>query len=491
MSAQTYKYLLSVFFLMTLCFSAAAIAAQNIKQVKIGVGVTYEPCVNELGDTVGHSNRGCIYLGSAPDLSSIFSAIGNPWQESIIRFWDRVNAEGGIGGMFDVNVRNNIQDSEYDIFKTYFIVDDLKDKVAALAMMNTPDLFFFSDLLASFDLATVYLGWNSAEEFKAYDSGAAIPTGSSYCIAAMNGVDYAATQLNNPDSVAIVSLVGDGFGQDSAVGAKIAATYHDFSVVKDLIVDPQADPLGIGAYLELITTPGYPQKPDILHVTGSPILTLSMLVSTKIGGVVDPFTGDPIPGLPPAGSFPAYQGKIVLAGAGAPNFFLLVPSAPLAGLERVIVTNPVPAWNTNTPGHQIVRDTFSDKSAVDIFNNGEFYTGGWASQYVLKETLELALKTKDLRRKAIFKASNKIKHVNSMGMHADYGTHIPVQIYGDKTTAINIFTPLSPTGYDSVAPFYKGTTASHFIYKKPCFEINRFNDIFNNSKAGYNHHKNH
>src|SRR5690349_4697396 len=64
-------------------------------------GVSSKPCKNA---PTGSKERGCIYLGTITDLSGIFQPVGDTIAQAQQRFWDKVNADGGIGGKYDVDV---------------------------------------------------------------------------------------------------------------------------------------------------------------------------------------------------------------------------------------------------------------------------------------------------------------------------------------------------------------------------------------------------
>ena len=44
------------------------------RPVKVGPGVTMEPCVDGDGTAIGHPDRGCIYLASLPAGSGFFGS---------------------------------------------------------------------------------------------------------------------------------------------------------------------------------------------------------------------------------------------------------------------------------------------------------------------------------------------------------------------------------------------------------------------------------
>src|SRR4029450_13890719 len=68
--------------------------------VKTDIGVTSEPCPGS-----ANKDRGCIYLGTLSDLTEgPFAPLAVPITDAQKDFWERVNASGGIGRKYDVDV---------------------------------------------------------------------------------------------------------------------------------------------------------------------------------------------------------------------------------------------------------------------------------------------------------------------------------------------------------------------------------------------------
>src|SRR5262245_48424442 len=88
---------------------AAAGCGSGDGRVEAGApGVTDEPCPRS-----AHKDRGCIYLGTISDLTTgPFRALGSAVTKAQQAFWDRVNAQGGIGG-YDVDVVTYVRDNHY------------------------------------------------------------------------------------------------------------------------------------------------------------------------------------------------------------------------------------------------------------------------------------------------------------------------------------------------------------------------------------------
>ena len=69
---------------------------EDMMEIATDVGVTEEPCPD------GNPDRGCIYLGVLTDESGPFKGAAPALYGGQQLFWAAVNAEGGIGGAYDV-----------------------------------------------------------------------------------------------------------------------------------------------------------------------------------------------------------------------------------------------------------------------------------------------------------------------------------------------------------------------------------------------------
>ena len=92
------------------------------------VGVTEEPCPG------GDPDRGCILLGMVTDQTGTFAAASPGLLAGHELFWARVNASGGIGGLFDVDIVDEaIVNNNYTADTHVEVYQQIREDVLALA----------------------------------------------------------------------------------------------------------------------------------------------------------------------------------------------------------------------------------------------------------------------------------------------------------------------------------------------------------------------
>ena len=194
-------------------------ATQDRVSVKDGTpGITGKACPNAV-----NKDHGCIYLGSLTAQSSpSFKALAAIATEAQRAFWHRVNLQGGIGG-YDIDATTYVLDNGYDPDKNLSALKASENKVFAYAQIfgSTPLIAALPELKRE-SIVAAPASFTSAWVFDENVVGAA----SSYCIEAMNGIDYAADAFPKKGfkvkSVFAVHYPGD-YGGDAAGGARRAA----------------------------------------------------------------------------------------------------------------------------------------------------------------------------------------------------------------------------------------------------------------------------
>ncbi|MFD0851913.1 ABC transporter substrate-binding protein, partial [Actinomadura adrarensis] len=167
-------------------------------------GITEEPCPKAV-----NKDHGCIYLGIISDLTAgPFRTMGVSMVTAQKAFWDRVNRQGGIGG-YDVDAHTFVRDNKYDPATHRRAFLEMKDKVLALAQsLGSPTTEAILNDLRAARMVAVPGSFPSRWEFE----DVILESGASYCIEAMNAVDYAADRFD-AGSVMAVYYPGD-YGGD-------------------------------------------------------------------------------------------------------------------------------------------------------------------------------------------------------------------------------------------------------------------------------------
>jgi ABC-type branched-subunit amino acid transport system substrate-binding protein len=389
-------------------------------------GVTSEACP----DAVNEDN-GCIYLGTISDLTQgPFAPLGQPITESQAAFWNRVNEDGGIGG-YDINVTEYVEDNLYDPEEHARLFGEIEPDVLALAQtLGSPTTLAILPQMKEQSVIGAPASWTSLWGFE--DN--ILESGSSYCVEAMNVVDYQAEQ-GPLDSVMAIGFPGD-YGEDGAAGARIAAEAAgaEFTFV-ETAPGAEGQSGAIGAVVQ--------QEPDLVILGVSPTEAAVIVGQAAQQGYTGQF----------AGLSPSWNPA-------------LLESPAAQALEALFIhAGPWGSFGTETDGHAAMREALGDVTP----NDG--YTSGWAWSYPLKAALEEWLEGDyDKTREGLVEAVGALETVDFEGM-------LPEEA-GDRTGENDIFTqsvissvdPAAPAGLTLLQDFTAGPTASEYSFDGPCFE---------------------
>ncbi|NUT52260.1 MAG: ABC transporter substrate-binding protein [Saccharothrix sp.] len=394
--------------------------------IKVDFGVTSEPCPD-----TGHSDRGCIYLGSISDLTEgPFKTLSVPITESQAAFWKRVNDQGGIGG-YDVDVTTYVKDNKYNPQIHNQVYQEMKGKILALAQtLGSPTTAAILPDLESTQMVSVPASWTSlwgVEEI-------VLESGANYCIESMNSVDYAVDELG-AKSVMAVHLPGD-YGDDAAAGAKIAADERGVPFTSAVTQTGQDNQGGaIDAVLAA--------KPDVVILTTGPTDAAVIIGQTAARGFKGKFIG----------TSPTWNQGLMASPAAPAIKALYYQSAPWK------------SWATDSPGHKALREALPGVTP----NDG--YTAGWVWSYPLKAALEKAAANKDLTRAGVLAAVRQLNSVDYEGMLPDGAGNFAGNANDAAFRQTLIYEPdeQAATGVGLVKDFFTGPTAKDFKFEKPCY----------------------
>lgn len=336
-----------------------------------GPGITSEPCPDAVDES-----KGCIYLGVISDLTGPFAPVGVPLTAGGKAFWEKVNADGGIGD-YEINVTEYVEDNQYNPDVHARVYDKIKGDVLAMAqslgtvateaMLRDPDA---EDLV----VLPATLGSNWLFEDRVTEIG------TSYCAEAMNGVDYGVDELGLK-SVAAIHYPGD-YGDDAAVGAKIAAEARNLTFT-DITMAPGGDAAPVIA--ELLRS-----KADLVVISTSP----TELAAVVGGAGAQGFKGKFI------GSIPTWNQAL-----------LATPAKP--ALEALYLwASSFPGWDADTAGHEAMREA----AAAAKQDPNEYFALGWTGGYILKAAIEAAIEADELNREGLLKAATSLTNVDGEGM---------------------------------------------------------------------------
>ncbi len=432
MSARSHRAVLVVCSALALAAAACrggdgAAPVEGKGGVKVDVGVTSEACPQ-----TGHSDRGCIYLGSISDLTEgPFKTLAVPITDAQKAFWKRVNDSGGIGG-YDVDVTSYVKDNKYNPQIHNQVYQEIKSKVLALAQtLGSPTTAAILPDLENTQMVGVPASWTSLWGFEEV----VLESGTNYCLESMNSVDYAVAKLG-VKSVMTVHLPGD-YGDDAAAGAKIAAEKHGASY-STFVTQTGQDNQG-GAIDAILAA-----KPNLVILTTGPTDAAVIIGQTAARG---------------------FQGKFIGTSPTWNPGLLKSPAAP-AIKALYMQSAPWKSWQTDSAGHKAMRDALPGVTP----NDG--YTAGWVWSYPLKAALKKAVDGKDLTRAGLLNAVRSLDSVDYEGMlPAGAGKYS-----GKPNDAVFrqslIYRPddAAPTGVTLVEDFFTGPTAKDYKFEKPCYQ---------------------
>lgn len=406
-------------------------APDDPEEVAFDIGVTEEPCPN------GDPDRGCIYLGTLSDLTvGPFAAFGEQILAGQQAFWDRVNANGGIGGLFDVHMGDHVMDTEYNPEVHARDYARIAEEVAALTQtLGTPPTLAIVDSMEADNMVGAVLTWWSGWEFEQFDH--ILQVGSNYCFDAMNGVEWAQGEYG-VESVLTVYFPGD-YGGDANAGVEIVAGELGIEILDQFQQIPVAaggDPSGA---VEAILT----NQPDLVFLTVGP---------TELAQIVG------------GAAAQGYQGRFVTSHPGYAHALLESPAGQaIQGLVNVV--GPHENWGGDSDAHRAMEEALD---GGEPGNDG--FTFGWIAAYPIKSLLEHAVAAGDLTRESLFASVQEFT--------VDFEGALPDKQYGGdpnetvvRGTSIGQPDPEGRLGLTTLEFPYEGSVAAGYEFTEPCQPI--------------------
>lgn len=412
---------------LTLGLPLSSCSSQDLVSARKGTpGITEKACPNAV-----NKDNGCIYLGFLTDQSSAaFKATAAIVTEAQRAFWQRVNLQGGIGG-YDIDATSNVLDNGYDPAKNLSALRASKNKVLAYAQMfgSQPTVEALPELKRE-SIVTVPVGFTSEWVF----AENVLESAASYCIEAMNGIDYAVEAFPRKgfrvDSVLAIHYPGD-YGADAAGGARKAAQAHGLKF-EDIAVAPGLKP-SAAAIQKIIET-----NPSLVMLSVGPPDTAAVVGAASKAGYRGRYIG----------SNPGWSPSLLESAAG-PAFERQYWQATIAR-----------EFATDSPGHAAMRKALKQVAPSDT------YVSGWILSYPLKAALEQAAASGELSRQSLLEAVRHLKPVDYEGIlpPGDPGPR-----RGSRQSTIGHADLTQYSGIRSDTDFFEGPTSKRFSFDKPCY----------------------
>ena len=413
-------------------------AVTTASNVETGVGVTSEPCPEEIGGvpTGADPSKGCIYLGMLNDYTGPYAAVAPALETAQRGFWLWANSTGGIGD-YSVAIIEGA-DTSFNPQKHLEQYNAQRDQVAALAMsLGTNQTLFILDEMDKDNMVAAPMSWYSGWSYKSLDRGLVVEFGAAYCADGMNALDWAIASLPvDIKTIGIMGFAGD-YGGDWAQGIKYAAERNGITVAWEYL--PPTLEFDVAQAVGLMVT----QPVDAYFPAVGP------------GEMAQVAGGAFQQGLTPIAMMaaPSYNDAFVQEG---------FPLKPLFESGSMYSMAWVAPYEADTAAHATMRATFAQ---MGIESASSFLVAGWSSQYHLKGVLEAAVKGGDLTRAGIRRAAANV-YVESDGMMQ---TRELGQNRADNDSYINIPDGSIGSGARLLAPSYVGPSAESYDWTSgPC-----------------------
>jgi ABC-type branched-subunit amino acid transport system substrate-binding protein len=254
-----------------------------------------------------------------------------------------------------------------------------------------------------------------------------LESGASYCVEAVNAVDYARS-TGPVRSVMAIHLPG-GYGDDNAAGVKASATANRMTFI-NIKTDPGVQRQA-GAVEAILA-----RRPDLVVLAVNPDETAVIVRGAADGG---------------------FTGRIIGAGPSWDPDLLRGPAAP-ALRALYLQSAPWAPWSTDTPGYRAMREALGPEAPH------EGQVAGWVSSYPLKAALVAAVATAaDGRptRAGLVRAARELGPVDYEGM-------LPAG--GSQTVILSPATGSGVADVPVVRDFFAGPTLAGFNPDRPCFQ---------------------
>lgn len=404
----------------------------------LGPGVTEEPCEG------GNPDRGCISLGVLTDESGPFAGASGGLYGGQSLFWATVNAEGGIGGEFDVALPESLKkDTGYQTDKLVADYNSIAGDVAAIAQsLGTPQTVAALPDYERDSTIAAPMSWWSGWAFE--DN--VIEFGTGYCFEAMNAIDWAVSAVpaagRTFETIGILEFPSD-YGFDYAEGVKIAAAAHGLTIAWEETVIPISaggDATQTEAVAKIVADPA-----DVIIVVTGPSETAAIVggAAQQLGAEVPLFIG----------AAPSWNSAL-LASAAAPAFE--------SGIY--FQSSFVGGWDYDSVGHEKMRTAVTAAG----FPANDFFISGWTSQYGLKAALDAAYESGDLSHEGIQAAAFALTEVDYEGMMPSRSFAGDPNDVFPREGVVGAYSADATTGIATVQDYFVGPTAAAHDFTAAC-----------------------
>jgi ABC-type branched-subunit amino acid transport system substrate-binding protein len=384
------------------------------------------------GNTAGFDGK-TIKLGVLTPLSGTVAVIGQPLTAGNEVWFDAVNAKGGIGGKYKVELVQ--EDTQYKTDLAVQKYNKIKgDVVAFTQILGTPPTLAVLPQLRTDKIlaapASLDALWVREDNL--------LPVGGPYQIQAINAMDY---YLNDgggsKDDVICTMIQDDVYGEAGQQGIDFAAEKYGFKVA-----NTQKFKVGTENYAGQIgALAGAKCKMVFLVATPSD--------AAKIWGTAAQARFAPRW----IGQSPCYTGALAASAIG-----------PYMQQSVWIMADGTEWGDNSVPGmKQMVDDTtkYAPNQKPDFY-----FAFGYNQGRAMTEVLEKAVENGDLSREGILKASTEIGTVSFGGLTGDYQYGPAAERNPPRSTTVFGIDPAKPFGLKKIKYLVESDAAKEFEFKK-------------------------
>jgi ABC-type branched-subunit amino acid transport system substrate-binding protein len=384
------------------------------------------------GNTAGFDGK-TIKLGVITPLSGPVAVIGKPLTSGNEVWFEALNAKGGIGGKYKVELVE--EDSQYKTDVAVQKYNKIKGDVVSFAqVLGTPSTLAVLPQLRTDKMLAAPA---SLDAFWVREDNL-LPVGGPYQVQAINAVDYYLSDGGGAkDDVICTMIQDDVYGEAGQQGIDFAAEKYGFSVA-----NTQKFKQGTENYAGQIgALAGAKCQMVFLVATPSD--------AAKIWGTAAQARFAP----QWFGQSPSYTGALAQSAI-----------APYMQQSVLIVAEGTEWGDESVPGmKQMVAD--QGKYAPDE-KPDYYFAFGYNQARAMTEVLEKAVENGDLSREGVLKASTEIGTVSFEGLSGDYKYGPAAERNPPRASTIFKVDPAKPFGLAKVKYLLESDAAKEFEFKK-------------------------
>ena len=369
-----------------------------------------------------------IRLGVVTPQTGVAALIGKPLTNGNQVYWDHLNAAGGIGGKYKVEL--DIKDSQYVASTGVQQYNAIKSNVVAFnQILGTGVMNAILPLLKTDNIvagpATLDSFWVPEQQLMAL--------GAPYQVQAINAMDWWVNQKGNKDSTVCLMRQADPYGEAGKEGLEFAAGEMGFTIAKEVTF--AATDTDYSAQVNQLKG----SKCTLVYLVGLPNATGGIMGSSEQVGFEPQWIGQA----------PTWIG-ILKGNAYMQKHFVIVSEGPEWGDA------------TSEGMKQMVSDiqAYAPDQGPDIY-----FSFGYAQAWSMAQVLEKAVANGDLSREGIVKAMNGVGTIKTGGLLGDYEYGVPKDRKPPRAGTMFAVDPAAPGGLKALTDPFTSEAAEKFTFK--------------------------